>query len=258
LRVLIVGGSSICRQVRIAELLEPRFESMLLPSRNAATVSLLAVFCLWWSTRQAVVASDAQSGIDAATRTLEGVSRGIARPVPVRAIFEGLDGKMAALSSSDLRPLSLVSGDFNGDGFPDLVAGYGARSGGVVAVYFASAEAFAPRTAASLQGIANGQFPDPFSQKALAIHTDAAKDVGRANRRRQFLEDLIRSIPIYPITTELARKAGRIDAEQQEKGVCIAFQDLLIGVCALDLGYAVGTANLRHFRMIPGLNVVAL
>ena len=84
------------------------------------------------------------------------------------------------------------------------------------------------------------------------------KDAGRANRRRQFLEDLIGKVPVYPITTELARKAGRIDAEQQEKGICIAFQDLLIGVSALELGYAVGTANLRHFRMIPGLNVVPL
>jgi predicted nucleic acid-binding protein len=85
-----------------------------------------------------------------------------------------------------------------------------------------------------------------------------AKDAGRANRRRQFLEDLIGKVPVYPITTELARKAGRIDAEQQEKGICIAFQDLLIGVSALELGYAVGTANLRHFRMIPGLYVVPL
>jgi predicted nucleic acid-binding protein len=85
-----------------------------------------------------------------------------------------------------------------------------------------------------------------------------AKDAGRANRRRQFLEDLIGKVPVYPITTELARKTGRIDAEQQEKGICIAFQDLLIGVSALELGYAVGTANLRHFRMIPGLNVVPL
>lgn len=83
-----------------------------------------------------------------------------------------------------------------------------------------------------------------------------AKDAARAGRRRQFLEDLIGSVPIYPITTDLARKAGRIDAEQQENGICIAFQDLLIGVSALELGYAVGTSNLRHFRMIPGLSVV--
>jgi tRNA(fMet)-specific endonuclease VapC len=41
-----------------------------------------------------------------------------------------------------------------------------------------------------------------------------AKEPAQATRRRQFLEDLIGNIPVYPVTTELARKAGRIDAEQ--------------------------------------------
>jgi predicted nucleic acid-binding protein len=45
-----------------------------------------------------------------------------------------------------------------------------------------------------------------------------AEDAGRANRRRKFLEDLIGNVPVYPITTQLARKAGRIDAEQQKQG----------------------------------------
>jgi len=85
-----------------------------------------------------------------------------------------------------------------------------------------------------------------------------AKEPGRASRRRQFLEDLISNIPVYPITTELARKAGRIDAEQQAQGVSIAFQDLLIGVTALDLGYAVVTHDVRHFGMIPNLVVKQL
>jgi len=85
-----------------------------------------------------------------------------------------------------------------------------------------------------------------------------AKDETRARRRRQFREDLIVSVPVYPVTVELARKAGRIDAEQQEKGVRIAFQDLLIGVSALELGYSVATQNLRHFRMIPGLDVLPI
>jgi predicted nucleic acid-binding protein len=65
-------------------------------------------------------------------------------------------------------------------------------------------------------------------------------------------------VPVYPNTVELARKAGRIDGEQQERGVSIAFQDLLIGVSALELGYSVATQNLRHFRLIPGLNVVRI
>jgi predicted nucleic acid-binding protein len=80
----------------------------------------------------------------------------------------------------------------------------------------------------------------------------------RAARRQQFLEDLIRYVPVYPVNTDLARMAGRIDAEQQVKGVRIAFQDLLIGVSALSLGYSIATQNIRHFSMIPGLTVKQL
>jgi tRNA(fMet)-specific endonuclease VapC len=60
---------------------------------------------------------------------------------------------------------------------------------------------------------------------------------------------------VHPITVDLARKAGRVDAEQQTRGVRIAFQDLLIGVSALNLDYAMGTHNMRHFERIPGLKV---
>lgn len=70
--------------------------------------------------------------------------------------------------------------------------------------------------------------------------------------------DLIGNIPVYPITTEVAHRAGRIDAEQREQGVPIAAADLLIGVSALELGYAMGTANVRHFERIPGLAVQKL
>jgi tRNA(fMet)-specific endonuclease VapC len=85
-----------------------------------------------------------------------------------------------------------------------------------------------------------------------------AKEPAQATRRRQFLEDLIGNVPVYPVTTELARKAGRIDAEQQARGIRIAFQDMLIGVSALNLGYAVMTHNIRHFQMIPDLVVKQL
>lgn len=85
-----------------------------------------------------------------------------------------------------------------------------------------------------------------------------AKEPAQATRRKQFLEDLIRNIPVYPVTTDLARKGGRIDAEQQARGIGIAFPDLLIGVSALDLGYAVMTHNVRHFQTIPDLVVKSL
>jgi predicted nucleic acid-binding protein len=56
----------------------------------------------------------------------------------------------------------------------------------------------------------------------------------------------------------MARIAAKIDADGKQSGSVIPFADLLIGATALQFGYAVGTRNLRHFRMIPGLRVVPL
>jgi len=52
--------------------------------------------------------------------------------------------------------------------------------------------------------------------------------------------------------------AAKIDANMKKAGLVLATADLLIGVTALHYGYAVGTRNLRHFQMIPGLRVIAL
>ena len=51
---------------------------------------------------------------------------------------------------------------------------------------------------------------------------------------------------------------GQIGAEACSTGVTIPFEDLLIAGCALERGYGVATRNVRHFRDIPGLHVVAI
>lgn len=78
----------------------------------------------------------------------------------------------------------------------------------------------------------------------------------RGRARQIFIEELLRNISVYPYTKETARLAGRIDGEQQSKGVTIPFADLLIAATALSLGFSVLTVNLRHFRMVPELTVV--
>jgi predicted nucleic acid-binding protein len=75
-------------------------------------------------------------------------------------------------------------------------------------------------------------------------------------RREAFLNELLADLTVYPYTKETAMLAGKLDGEQQSKGVVIPFGDLLIGATALLLGYSVLTINLREFRRIPGLNVV--
>ncbi len=77
-------------------------------------------------------------------------------------------------------------------------------------------------------------------------------------RRESFLNELLADLTVYPYTKETAMLAGKLDGEQQSKGVVIPFGDLLIGATALSLGYSVLTVNFRDFRRIPGLSIVQL
>jgi predicted nucleic acid-binding protein len=83
-----------------------------------------------------------------------------------------------------------------------------------------------------------------------------AKLEERRRYRQAFVDELIRDVPVHPVTVEIAKLAGRIEGEQAEEGVSIAFEDLLIAATALQLGFSVVTGNIRHFQHIPGLNVV--
>jgi tRNA(fMet)-specific endonuclease VapC len=78
----------------------------------------------------------------------------------------------------------------------------------------------------------------------------------RRERRRLFLDELKAAVPVYPITETTAELVGRIGAESAATNVTIPFDDLLIGACALERGYAVATRNSRHFSKIPGLTVI--
>jgi tRNA(fMet)-specific endonuclease VapC len=83
-----------------------------------------------------------------------------------------------------------------------------------------------------------------------------AKTQAHQEQRLEFIERLCRDVPVHPVTLDIARLVGRIEGQQEAKGIQFAFEDLLIGVTALDLGYAVMTVNTRHFQNIPGLSVV--
>lgn len=85
-----------------------------------------------------------------------------------------------------------------------------------------------------------------------------AKTPEAAAKRRRFLDDVFAVIPVEPFTREMAVLAAKIDSGMKERGLVIATADLLIGVTALHHDYAVGTRNVRHFRMIPGLQVLPL
>jgi len=103
----------------------------------------------------------------------------------------------------------------------------------------------------------------PLAISAIAlteiVHAIArAPDLERRLRRETFIDQLLMDIEVVPYTRATAFLAGRIDGEQPALGVTIPSIDLLIGVTALEIGYSVVTANVRHFNLIPGLHVIAL
>jgi predicted nucleic acid-binding protein len=83
-----------------------------------------------------------------------------------------------------------------------------------------------------------------------------AKTPEQQQGRLAFIERLCQDVPVHPVTLDIARLAGRIEGQQEAKGIKVSFEDLLIGGTALHLSYSVATFNVRHFQQIPGLSVV--
>jgi len=92
----------------------------------------------------------------------------------------------------------------------------------------------------------------------LAHGAARARTPERKAKRQQFTQEMITALPIHSVTAPVALRAGQIDGENQARGIRIPLSDLLIGVTALELGFSVATANVRHFRLVPGLSVVQL
>jgi predicted nucleic acid-binding protein len=85
-----------------------------------------------------------------------------------------------------------------------------------------------------------------------------AKPEWRRKAREEFVEALRRSIPAFPITEAISLRAGMIDGELQDRGFDIGPMDSFIAATALERGDGVATLNGKHFKAVPGLEVVEL
>ena len=103
----------------------------------------------------------------------------------------------------------------------------------------------------------------PVILSALTV-AEVGHGIYRANtpeireRRRAFLNELKATIPVHAITDATAEIIARVGGEQAAKGINLPLVDLIIGACALELGYAIGTDNTRDFNRIPGLQIISL
>jgi predicted nucleic acid-binding protein len=98
----------------------------------------------------------------------------------------------------------------------------------------------------------------PLTVAELAHGIYRANTPERSFERRKFLDELKAHVPVHAVTEATAEIIARIGGEQGAKGINVPLADLIIGACALELGYALATNNVRDFNRIPGLTVVQL
>jgi predicted nucleic acid-binding protein len=85
-----------------------------------------------------------------------------------------------------------------------------------------------------------------------------AENPVRAMKRQMFNDAILQSLLVHDLTIPIALKVGEIEARLAARGFAIGFEDAVIGTTALLLQYAVLTANVRHFQLIPGLTVLSV
>jgi predicted nucleic acid-binding protein len=85
-----------------------------------------------------------------------------------------------------------------------------------------------------------------------------ADSLDRSRQRRKFIDEMKAHVPIHPVTEATAEIIARVGGEQAGRGIKLPLGDLIIGACALELGYAVATNNVRDFSRIPGLRILQI
>jgi predicted nucleic acid-binding protein len=89
----------------------------------------------------------------------------------------------------------------------------------------------------------------------LTHGVERSKLEAQRQRSQAFVDDVLATLTVYPVTAEIAERVGVISGQEAQKGITLPFEDLLIGATALQLGFELATHNVRHFEMIPNLVV---
>ena len=63
-----------------------------------------------------------------------------------------------------------------------------------------------------------------------------AKTPQAAQRRREYIEELVSLVPVHPATKQTAWLVGQIEGQEAAKGNVLPFNDLLIAAAAIEQG----------------------
>ena len=81
---------------------------------------------------------------------------------------------------------------------------------------------------------------------------------GHRARREAFVEAVLTAFPPIPFDLLATRAHARLWAGLAAAGRDVGAHDRLVAATAITAGWRVGTANVRHFDHIPGLDIVAV
>jgi tRNA(fMet)-specific endonuclease VapC len=77
-------------------------------------------------------------------------------------------------------------------------------------------------------------------------------------RRAAFVEAVLAAFPTLSFDLLVARVHARLWAGLASSGAEVGAHDRLVAATAMSAGWQVGTANVRHFSRIPGLDITPL
>ena len=80
----------------------------------------------------------------------------------------------------------------------------------------------------------------------LTHGVERSKLEAQRQRSQAFVDDVLATLTVYPVTAEIAQRVGVISGQEAQKGITLPFEDLLIGATALQLGFELATQNVRH------------
>jgi tRNA(fMet)-specific endonuclease VapC len=81
---------------------------------------------------------------------------------------------------------------------------------------------------------------------------------GHRGRREAFVEAVLAAFPTLSFDLLVARVHARLWAGLASSGNEVGAHDRLVAATAMSAGWRVGTANVRHFDRIPGLDMMSL
>jgi tRNA(fMet)-specific endonuclease VapC len=77
-------------------------------------------------------------------------------------------------------------------------------------------------------------------------------------RREAFVEAVLNAFPVVSFDLLIARVHSRLWAGLASSGADVGAHDRIVAATAMAAGWRVGTANMRHFGRIPGLDTTLI